>query len=249
MKGVTGLIVAAALGIVGAFCNWFYLAQKSRDLEKIEFIAVAGDARINPGDKFKESDFVPVGIPSLSVGNLLRSAPLYADRKTIIGMAATRTYEPGELLLSQDLRTPPPMDVTKQLGDNERVMWIPVDTRSFVPQLFNAGNLISFVVPRFSGPTPIPAEGQPVPDRSANPSETIGPFRILALGNRLGTPETLRASGASASQENVVAIAVKIVDGNLDATGQKLSDLMRLTNFQGVQILLHPTSSSGKGKG
>lgn len=248
MKGVTGLIVAAALGIVGAFCNWFYLAQKSRDLEKVDFIAISSDVTINPGDKFKSSDLVPVSIPKQSVGNLLQSAPLYSDLKTVVGMAATRTYLPGELLLNQDLRTPPERDVTKQLGENERVMFIPIDTRTFVPALFDAGNQISFVVPKFGGPTPIPPEGQPPPERVAIPTETIGPFRILALGNRLGTPETQRAVGGSPSQENVVAVAVKMVGGSLDPTGQKLSDLLRLTNFQGVQVLLHPKAAAVKGR-
>ena len=248
MKGVTGLIVAAALGIAGAFCNWFYLAQKSRELEKVEFIAISEDVTINPGDKFKDSDLVPVGIPSARVGHLLSAAPLYADRKTVIGMAATRAFARGELLLNQDLRTPPPLDVKKNLGANERVMWIPVDTRTFVPALVNAGDQVSFVVPLLGGAPTLAPTGADDAERLKIPTETIGPFRILALGNRLGSPEALRATGASATQENMLAVAVKVNGVSLDPTGQKLSDLLRITNFQKVQVLLHPDPTSAKGK-
>ena len=73
----------------------------------------------------------------------------------------------------------------------------------------------------------------------------IGPFRILALGNRLGSQEVLRASGMSPSQENVMAVAVKVVKGELDEKGQKLLDTLRLTNFQQVQVLLHPAPAKG----
>jgi hypothetical protein len=124
MKGVPGLMMALGLGIVGAFCNWFYLAQKAREVEMVDFI----------------------------------------------GRAA------------------------------------------------------------------------------AGPTETIGPFRILALGNRLGTPEVLRASGQAAAQENVMAVAVKLIGRDLDEPGQKLSELLRITNFQQVQVLLHKGPITGKGK-
>lgn len=249
MKGVPGLMLALALGIVGAFCNWFYLAQKARDLEKVEFIGIAEGVQINAGDHFKDSDLVPIAIPKLSIGNLEKSAPLYRDRVTIIGMDATRSYMPGEILLRQDLRTPPPMDVKKLISENERVMWIPVDTRTFVPGLVNAGDQVSFLVPKTPNgrPAPVPVgDGASGPPLALGGTDIIGPFRILALGNRLGTPETLRAAGLSPAQENVMAVAVKLTNGALDEKGQMLTDLLRLTNFQQVQVLLHPGAAGGK---
>ena len=42
--------------------------------------------------------------------------------------------------------------------------------------------------------------------KSAGPIETIGPFKILALGNRLGSPEVMRAAKMPQLQENVLAI-------------------------------------------
>jgi hypothetical protein len=70
----------------------------------------------------------------------------------------------------------------------------------------------------------------------------------LALGNRLGSQEVLRASGMTASQENVMAVAVKFVAGEFDEKAQRLVDLLRLTNFQQVQVILHPSAEGAKAK-
>jgi len=252
MKGVMGLLTAVALGVVGALCNFVYLAQKARDLEHIDFIGIADEVQINPGDKFKESDLIPISIPRPSVGNLEKAAVLYADWRTVVGMAATRSYIPGEIILRQDLRTPPPLDIKKLLGENESVMWIPVDTRTFVPSLVNPGDLVSFSIPKQVTPAlPPPVEGQeplaPRPQTQRGAIDTLGPFRILALGNRMGSSEVLRAAGQNAQQENVMAIAVEIRNGVLSDAGQKLSDLLRVTNFQQVQVFLH-SAPGGKGK-
>jgi len=254
MKGVMGLLTAVALGVVGALCNFVYLAQKARDLEHIDFIGIADEVQINPGDKFKESDLIPISIPRPSVGNLEKAAVLYSDWRTVVGMAATRSYIPGEVILRQDLRTPPPLDIKKLLGENERVMWIPVDTRTFVPSLVNPGDLVSFLVPKQIAPAlPPPVEGEeplaprPQPQIQRGGSDILGPFRILALGNRMGSSEVLRAAGQNAQQENVIAIAVEVKNGVMSDSGQKLSDLLRMTNFQQVQVQLLP-APGGKGK-
>src|SRR6185369_16112770 len=135
-------------------------------------------------------------------------------------------------------------DIKKLLAPDERVMWIPVDTRTFVSSLVSAGDQISFIVPPGAGggPALAPVEGEsggeaPAAAPAGSPG-MIGPFRILALGNRLGSREVLAAAGVTTSQENVMAVAVKIVAGSLDEWGQQLSDLLRQTNFQQVQVLL-----------
>ncbi len=243
MKGASGLAIAGALAIVGALCNWLYLQQKSHDMEKIQFIGIADDVEINPGDKFKETDLISVAIPRSSLGNLEKVAYRWDIKETVVGTPASRSYLPGELILRQDLRTLPQRDIKKLLRDNERVMWIPVDTRSFVPALVAAGDLVSFVVPNYGGVFPQPAAGE-APNAAPGPSEILGPFRILALGDRLGTYDVQKASGAAVVQENVMAVAVKVDKGALDPLGQKLSDILRITNFQQVQVLLHP----GEGK-
>lgn len=247
MKGITGLVVALVIGIVGAFCNWFYIAQKSRDLEKVAFIGISDARAVNPGDVFTESDFVPIEIPAVNVGYLENAAYKFSERHTVAGMSAPRSYQPGEILLRLDVRTPAALDVKKLLGENERAMWIPVDTRTFVASLVSAGDLVSFLVPKYGAPQPVTPDGATRPMGTG--SEIIGPYRILALGNRVGSLEVMRAAGMQPVQENTMAVVVKVKDGTLDEAGQKLAELLRMNNFQQVQVLLHPESNVQKAGG
>ncbi|HLJ12735.1 MAG TPA: hypothetical protein VKU82_16180 [Planctomycetaceae bacterium] len=249
MKGVPGLLMAVGLGIVGMLFNLMYLAQKGQELEMVHFIGINEGVAINPGDKFNESQLMKVPIPKNAVGNLEKVAIKWDLRSTVFGQAATKSYSPGEILLWHDLRTPPGMDIKKLLAPDERALWIPVDTRTFVPALVNAGDMVSFIAPRMTASGPLPAA---VPESSEKPppqsaSETIGPFRILALGDRLGTREVLRASGTTAAQENVIAIAVKWVDGEFEEKAQKILEIERMTNNQQLQVILHPGAEAAKG--
>jgi len=250
MKGAPGLLFAVGLGIVGAFCNWLYLANKAKQLDMVDFIAIADDVKINPGDKFNESHFMPLSIPenAANAGNLGKVAVYWKDRATVVGEPATKSYSPGEMLLQRQIRTPPEMNINKLLMADERLLWIPVDTRTFVPSLVNAGDLVSFIVPRLTLATPVAEGDEGGEKKPAASTELIGPFRILALGNRLGSQEVQRAAGITASQENVMAVAVKVVGGDFDEKGQKILDNLRTTNFQQVQVILHPAPDAGKGK-
>jgi hypothetical protein len=49
MKGVPGLLIAVGLGIVGAFCNWMYLAQMGKDLQLQDFVGISENVKINAG--------------------------------------------------------------------------------------------------------------------------------------------------------------------------------------------------------
>src|SRR5262245_16311891 len=250
MKGVPGLLFAVGLGVVGAFCNWLYLAQKGKELEHVDFIIMAKGVRINPGDKFTLDHLDKVSVPKSAVGGLDKTAYLYDLRFTVVGQAATKPYSEGEVLLRQDLLTAPPPDIKKLLEPDEVVQWLPVDTRTFVPALVNAGDQVSFVGPRMGGEGPARADegGDSAARAAGGPTEILGPFRILALGNRLGSQDVLRAAGITATQENVMAVAVRIVNNELEPKAQRLSDVLRLTNFQHVQVLLHPPKGGTKDK-
>jgi len=224
----------------------FYLSNKARELEMVEFIAIGENVKINVGDKFNDSHFMKVSIPKLNVGNLDTVAVHWSDRNTIIGEPATKSYSPNELLLQKQIRTPPEMDIKKLIVADERVLWIPVDTRTFVPQLVNAGDSVSFLLPR-GGVFPTPADGTDG-DKGGGGLEAVGPFRILALGNRLGSQDVLRASGSMPSQENVMAVAVKIIDGNFEPKANRILDALRQNNFQQVQVILHPGPEAAKVK-
>jgi hypothetical protein len=242
LKGVPGLFIAVGLGIVGAFCNWLYVAQLGQEMHPVEFIGVNENVKINVGDKFNREQFIPISIPGHNVGNLDKAAYKWSDIATVVGTAATKSYGPGDILLRQDVRTPPEMDIKKLLSPDERVLWIPVDTRTFVPSLVNAGDNVSFIVPKMGTTFPTPAAEDPAGAGRSASTDTIGPFRILALGNRMGSQDVLRSAGMSASQENIMAVAVKVVNNkDFDEKGQKLLDTLRLTNFAQVQVILHPS--------
>lgn len=242
MKGVPGLLIALGLAIAGALCNWFYMAQKSRELDLVQFVAVA-DGGIREGDVIQAGQLIPVSIPLRYAQRLKEAAPPYADVATIVGMVAYRDFMEGEIMLTQDLRTPPGNDLKRDLGANEVAIWINVDSRGFVPQFLSGGDEVSFIVPAAGTRTsPVSEPGQAVQS-----TEVIGPFYILALGNRRGSSERARVVGQSSSAENVLAIRVKkISDTQLEDKAQLLLSRLKFSGNQALGLVMH---SDRKAKG
>src|SRR5262245_4162946 len=129
MKGAPGLIVAALLGVLGVALNWLYLNNKQADLESLSFLGVREGAAIAIGNTFKESDFVQVKIPITQARGLEHFVYLFRDLHLIVGTHATRAYQGGDLVWLADYRTPPS---ELKLGPKEMLMWVNVDTTSFV---------------------------------------------------------------------------------------------------------------------
>ena len=129
--------------------------------------------------------------------------------------------------------------------------------------------MVSFVFPKYRGPTraapppkkaaddnaskpnedgtkmteiPIKPASPPVSSAppAEGPTEIIGPFKILALGNRLGKTEVMKAAKIPQVQENVIMVSVKVVDNELEPKAQKLWGLLQVTGSQQMGILLHP---------
>ena len=238
MKGMQGLFIAACLGIIGAVCNWFYLMRLADKTERVAFVGVKSEVNISAGQKFKESDFMKVEIPMNRLGNLEKTAVRWEAVDSVKGFPSNKDYLGGELLLQQELRTPAKADLNKMINDSQRVIWLPVDSRTFNPAHVNPGDLVSFRVPDIVAKPALANATDP----NTGVSEIIGPFRILALGNRKGRREISRAAGVAVGAENVIAIAVETSDKGtkLDAMGQRLSEVLQKTNFQGVQLMLHP---------
>jgi hypothetical protein len=249
------LIVAAVLGVLGAAVNFLYLDSKTRQLEKIEFLSVAPGVTLLPGDRFTETKLAPLAIPKDNVREELKAQAIrWSDRQTVIGMTAVHSFEGGKIILRQDLKTPPPsMELTR---DDERGLPVPVDTRSFVPALVNPGDMISFLI-TVGGmpPAPPPAEGGDGNEPTAAQSvvrpavsggqriETIGPFRVLSIGNRLGSADVLKASGSSQFQENVMTIAVKMQGDQLEPRATRLLSLLQAGSARQAGVLLHPRTN------
>ncbi|OHB69948.1 MAG: hypothetical protein A2V70_14100 [Planctomycetes bacterium RBG_13_63_9] len=253
MKGIYGLMVAIALGIAGALLNFVYLTNKSQDFERIHFIGIKPERTLSPGQRVSQEDLEAVPIPAKWARNLDDYAVPYVDRQTVIGANVYRKIDGGTLLLQEDLKTPPP---ELKFEEDERAWPIPVDTKRFVPSLVVPGDLVSFLgsSPVLGYPTPAirdslaedPAaatESGPVAAPAVAPGSptVVGPFRVLALGNRLGSAEVMRAAKIPQTQENVVLIRVKVQgDGSFELRAQQLWKLLESTNFRPMGVQLHP---------
>lgn len=267
MKSIHALILALGLGIAGALFNWAYLANKTRDVQTVEYIGVAPGATLAQGDLLQEKNLVAVPVPEGAAGNLDDFAIRYREIKTVLDRPVWRTLTEGRLLLRDDLETPPQrlrLGEDPVVGENERAMWIPVDTRTFVPSLVEPGQFVSFLLPRspagLGGGRSIVAppessadepSDEPEADEPGGPSPTpatapggdteiIGPFKILSLGNRLGSADVMRAARVPQVQENVMTISVRVENDRLEPRAEKLWQWLRSTNFREVGILLHP---------
>jgi len=243
MRGVQGLVIAVMCGLIGAVCNYLYVSKQARDYQKVAFVAIDSSARINRGDRFSNEHFSPVNIPKQNVGDLREVAVLWDDRSTVVGIPATRSYVGGEIVLRQDLKTRAQRDLSGLLGENEALRWVPVDQRSFVAEHVNPGDHVSFVVPDISGNSSGGSSSSGMP--AAGGTETVGPFEIMALGTRKGRRDVFRAEGGSPSHENVIGIRVLLQNGRLDERSQRLFEVLRLTNHQGVQVMLHSSRKQG----
>lgn len=247
MKGIQGLLLAITLGIAGAVFNWLYLTTSSGVGESVAFLGIAPNVDVERGQTLRESDLVKVEIPIRAVGNLEDFAILYSARQSVVGAPVWRRLMGGSLVLRQDLKTPPQ---ELKFGEDQRVIWIPVDTRTFVASLVEPGDQVSFLISPMRTGVPTPADpletGEPgaapaMPVTPGGAVEAIGPFKILALGNRLGSAEVMRAAKISQVQENVMAIAVSVdKDGNLGDNAQKLMRVLAETNFRPVGVMLLP---------
>ena len=261
--GIRGLIVALGLGFVGAVFNFMYLNTLSQEVARIEFVGVKHGRTIEKGEPVSVDDLEIVPVPKSAAGNLAQFAVLADAKAGVIGRNVCRTVQGGSLLMSDDLKTPPlELNFSQTAGPNEksreRAMWIPFDTRSFVPALINPGAEISLLLPKIAAggraalPTPAAppagdpaAEGQPTPTPVVAPSsietEIVGPFRVLSVGNRLGTVEVMKASKLMQSNESLLTISVTVdAQGNLEPKAQRLWDLLRASNYQGAGVMLHP---------
>ena len=250
MKGVQGLLLSLGLGLAGAVCNWLYLERLAGREAKVSFIGIKADAQVNIGDKLLASHLVRVDIPRSAVGSLDQVAPLWGLKSTVEGLATSRSFRGGELVLTQDLRTPGAKDLNDKLGKDEVAVWLPIDNRTFNSMRVNPDDEVTFLLPRVgtggASPTPIstPAGGA---GGSALNNEYVGRFRILELGSRTGRPEVQKAAGTRQANENVLAIVAKF-EGNthLEAKAERVIEYLRASKSQGLQVILHPKKMPGE---
>jgi hypothetical protein len=256
MKGINGLILAIVLGIAGALFNWAYLANRTSDKVNVYFIGIKRDVTLNSGDVIKAEQIERVGLPQDAVGNLKNFAVFFdganAEMQSVVGVKVWRVIQGPRLLLNDDLKTPPP---ELRLEEGEEAMFVPIDTRSIVMSLIEPGDQVMFLVSKSAPGVPTPATpaaraapaavGDPIPeaanaDESSSaepppPIELIGPFKVLSLGNRLGSAEVMKSARIPQVQENVMTISVKAKD---NAKALKLQSRLDATNYRQVGVRL-----------
>jgi len=257
MKSIHGLALAAALGVAGAILNFAYLHNKSQNKTPVEFLGIKAGTTINAGEPFSDDDLEVVSIPDSWVGNLRKYAVLAEARKAAVGEPSWRRLSGPRLLLEEDIRTPPP-DPRLRLAEGEASIGVPVDSRAYPLALVMPGDRVSFLVSRLriNSPTPAVADDpdniedplDPVAVNEAalrgasGPTETIGPFEVLSLGNRLVSSDVMKANRIPQLQGNVMTIRVK-VDKNNELTEEKAKKLVEVlleTKFREVGILHFP---------
>ena len=237
MKGFTGLLIAAVLGLAGAVCNWLYLQRASNTLGRVSFISIRPDVQLNVGDPIKEDDLQRIDLPDNAAGNLRSVAPEWSAKAAVVGQRANRIFNGGEIILEMDLAAPAQQQLAKTLHENEVAFWVPIDPRSVVAEQINPGDLVSFEVPPAvltGGTAPIPTSATPRSGAKDTP-EIIGPFRVLAIGARR---EPINVRGR-AGTETTLTIVAQLKQGQLDPLSARLSEVLGSQNRQGLIVLLH----------
>ena len=237
MKGAQGIMIAVAMGVVGFVCNWLYLEREASRVELVSFVGVSQPADVKRGDVIQSGDLVPISMPKSHESQLAQVAVLWDQRDLGLGQKAARDRAvsgDAALVMHRDLTTPAIKDINELIADNERVMWLPVDSRTFNPQHVDPGDQVSFRIPEFG-------KGASRSQPTEAGGKILGPFRILALGNRKGRRDVRQAAGLASGAENVIAVAVKVEnpDGKLEPRAETLAGILAVNNFQGVQVLLH----------
>ncbi|MFV0445161.1 MAG: hypothetical protein ACK5Q5_16415 [Planctomycetaceae bacterium] len=238
MKGALGLTLAAGLGLVGAFSNWFYLQRLAKSEEKVWFIAIKDGVELNVGQTIKIDHLQRVGIPKSGVDYLDTIAPQWSAVESVKGIRAKRPMHGGEIILNQDILQNVQQAMAKTLAEDEVVRWVPVDSGTVVPEHINPGDWVSFDVPRVGAGVPTPT-GSRGSSASGGMSEIIGPFRIVSLGGRREPDAVAAGQRRSGGSESRIAILVKFKDGKLDPLAERLFEAIRLSGSQGVQLQLH----------
>lgn len=263
MKGLVGIVLAAALGVLGAACNWFYLQRAVQFQNQVTFIGIRPTVHLNVGDLITEEHIERIEIPAVAVGNLNHVAPQWSAKDAVLGHRATRPYMGGEIILEMDLVTPVQQDLAATLNENEVARWVPIDPRSVIPDQINPGDLVSFEVagaplqpapslpmgpPTSPQGTEPPTEERPSGGAAVSPPvspqapiaapgpEIIGPFRVLALGNRRERREIQLAGRGRGGPENTITILVRMNGNKLEPKAAKLFEAIRAGRNATVQL-------------
>ncbi|MBM4004232.1 MAG: hypothetical protein FJ295_13250 [Planctomycetes bacterium] len=258
MKGAPGLVVAILLGLLGLALNFLYLRSKAAQVESLSFVGVREGVTIRVGDEFREEMFEEVRIPKSHAGNLVNYVYQYKDIPLIVRTRAAHDYREHELLSLNEARTPPP---ELKLSRGQLLMWVGVDSSSFVPDLLNPGDRVSFLLSAPRGPTPAsvldrdPAADGPSPSGGVagglssgatvdGESKRLGPFVVAAIGSRIASQDLARANQLGSSGAGVIGIYAPYTGDEdnpiLEPKAMQLLEMLRKHPNMRASVLLHP---------
>ncbi len=238
MKGMQGLIVAGLLGVLGVALNWIYLQGKTRDVATVRFLGIRAQTPLEAGQVIREEHLQAVPVPAMHAGNLRDFVYLHEERGAVVGITATRRYETGDLFYRQDYRTPP---AELKLEPHERLIWVPVNSGGFVPELVDPGDRIEFIIPIYEAQAQSAGnedEWAASPARRVVRIESIGPFRVGSLGSRLASREVARGSRLATSQERLIGIIVSQQDQRERDNAMNLQARVLAGDFRDVGVAL-----------
>jgi len=226
MKGLTGLVIAGILGVLGIVLNWYYLETRSNQLEMVSFLGIKDGVAIENGQAFREGDFVEVAVPKKHAEQLRDFVYLWEDRDSMLGVRATQEFGGGELLFRDDYRTP---QRSLALRPNERLIPITVSERS---PLLEPGDEISFWFPLGPG------------GDASGTTQQIGPFRLGAIGNQIGSREVNQAYRVPVMQGNLLQIVVRVEGDRFEQKAEALLERLSQSDGRQVKVIMHPRTDS-----
>ena len=228
MKGIQGLMIAIVLGVVGAVVNYLYLRSRGQIDEPRDFVVVTRP--VKEGQRITPKHIGRVTIPQKHAGKLARYAFRWNQRDEVIGFKSVRPYDGGELVFRDDLREPPGELLLQE--ENEVGFAVPIDPNRFVAAHVTPRKTpISFIVPK---------KGRP------NETELLGPFEVLAVGNRYGSPAAGRKQ-SGVTQQHIITVRATIVAGNqLDEKSRRLQELLGAVRKTRLAVVVHPKKSADR---
>jgi hypothetical protein len=211
------LLLPLLLGLAAGAINYLIVA---RDVPKLTYYVKAKEP-ISAGTVLDAKKLDSVGY-EVSIP----AAVPWDDAVALNGRRVPRAYQPGDLVLRQDLLYDQPLE----LSPGEVAVNIALDDVSYEPELLRVGSFIGFVVPGRGG-TELAGEGYSI----------LGPYRLVAIGSMTAPRQSVsqRAAGT-------ISVAVQVSDeegtDNLEAAGARL--MQSKVNREIVAVAYYPAENA-----
>jgi hypothetical protein len=230
MHGVKGLIIAVVLGILGVILNIAYLVDKTSKDEMVDFIGIKEGASVKRGEKLKPDDVAKISIPLKHAGNLKTLGIPFDQYNTIKSEPALRNLSSNQFVVRDDFI---PVRDAQRPGPNEKLIGVPVDTRSFVASLLSPGDRVIFKPMQTSDPTPARRPGDDSP--SVDLSKPLGPFVVYSIGNRTSSYETWTAGRKQQTQDSTLVIRIDDKPENAELE-RRLQAVLQMPNYRPMGV-------------